>query len=427
LNDKDERDVTSSSGLFWEVALTSSTKAADFISKPELHSLNSSDKEKLTTDATWVPTQARDFLAEPSLHTTVALLDTFEGPNTAICSGKVYQLNYVELEPPSMGQAVCTDAGDRIWLSKVNCRDTTAAKEIGMRQKAALQLAGLSPEEPESVILFKARAAAGEIQYPLLSSIRISVEERQNTVPQSTAGASSASIGVPSGGNSANTKMVIVEAKEQVLTVAPNASFTELLNFVAHCAPRDDGLIPATLSTIKASDHYPLQVVTGDSVRPCAKALALILATERTGQDNIDAEAVRLTTSNVLDALGTVQEGAPGAEKYQLSSMCHPKQLSNVILTPPRSGKRQQAALALITGVTGPNTFAVEGVQPVAPDELDRVMKTMKKLISLAQRIKYDGELKRPIWKAEEGNPISSVKKCKQLGANPSDASLPDL
>ena len=126
------------------------TKAALLASAPELQNLNKEDKEKLTADEAWVPTQARGYFVDPSVHTAVALLDTFEGPNAKLADGKVYQLNYVEIEAPSVGENVCAKDSDRIWLCRARVRDQTATKEIGMRQKAALQLAGLDAEAADS-------------------------------------------------------------------------------------------------------------------------------------------------------------------------------------------------------------------------------------------------------------------------------------
>ena len=82
--------------------------------------------------------------------------------------------------------------------------------------------------------------------------------------------------------------------------------------------------------------------------------------------------------------------------------------------------------MAFITAVIAPGEFTVEAVQPVALDDYPKVKETFKKLVYLAKKTKYDGQLKRPTWDAEGSNPMESAKKCKQLGRNPTDASLPE-
>ena len=276
--------------------------------------------------------------------------------------------------------------------------------------------AGLDPDATNAKETFQEWAAAGLLRFPLLSSIRVSVERRQDNATETLVVGGDSQLE-----ESAKVNMIVVEACEQDLTMAPNAAYTELLSFVTHCAPRDDGVLAATLDSIKVADHYAMQVELGDTKRPCAKVLALILATERTRQSSFGPDAIRLTTRNVLDALG-----GDAKQTYELVTMCQSSQLSDVLLTPPCSGSRQLAALVLITGVPNPNEFMVQAAQPVAAEDLTKVMKTMRKLIALTKNTKYDGTLKRPIWRASESNPVITPKKCKQLGTNPSDASFPD-
>ena len=83
--------------------------------------------------------------------TTVVLLGPFVCPGNVIAaSGRCFQLNYVKVEPPFMGEKVLTDAGDRIWLPKVRIRDFSGSTVVGMPQKAALDLAGLDPDTSNS-------------------------------------------------------------------------------------------------------------------------------------------------------------------------------------------------------------------------------------------------------------------------------------
>ena len=423
--------VRPSREFHWEIALPASSKAAGLSADKQLQKLDQSDKEQLTAKDSWEPTRTRAFLSESSIHTAVALLDTFTGVNAEMSCEKVYQLNYVEIEPPAVGESVCTDAGDRIWLKQLQCRDTTGSISLAMRQKAALQLAGLDASDASAVDKFRSLAALGQVQFPLLSSIRVTVEKRPNrsfskesvgeyrSSSKESVAESQSTDATSVFGTSSYTNMVIVEASEQDLTHSPNASSKTLLSFLAECASRDDAIIAAPLAHIEAADHYPLLVRYGGVAQPCAKVLALVFATERTLQANLGDDAFRLTTANVLDALKR-----DAALKYQLSTLCHRDKLTDVILNPPRSGTRQQAALVTITGVRGQSEFQVEAVQLVAAGELASVTATMKRLVRLAGKAKFRGDEKRPLWNVSGRNPVTSVKKCRRMSANPTDSSL---
>ena len=90
LNAASKLEVETSAEFFWEVADPLSTKAKLLMTSAELQNLDDADKEQLTAEDAWMPTAAGDFLGEPSVYTTVALLDTFEGSNSGLASGKVY-------------------------------------------------------------------------------------------------------------------------------------------------------------------------------------------------------------------------------------------------------------------------------------------------------------------------------------------------
>ena len=406
LSDAGAREVRHTADFFWEVA--AGTKARELAADASLQSLDSSQRESLTPSATW-QRKDRDFLGEPSLLTTLALLDSFGGDKSYPVVGNLFQLNYVLLEAPTAGETITTNAGDRIWLQKVLCRDATASIELAMRQKPALQLAGLDPESPDAFTRFQELVNDGCLQFPLLSSIRVSVEQRR------PGGKDSGDGNLPDWEQSLN--MVIVEACEQDLTMQPNASYDGLLPCLKQCRASEDRLIVASLPSIVAAEHYPLAVRDGDVVRPCSKALAVIYATERTSQEGTDSDHIRLTTKNVSDAL--VQTPA----LFQLVSLCHRDKLADVLLSPPRAGDRRQAALVLITGVGGAIEFDVEAVQTISSEELPKVVKALRKLRAWTKRIKFEGEVKRPLWALNQADPVTTPKKCRTIGRHPSDDS----
>ena len=388
--------------------MAAGTKARELAADTSLQSLESSQRESLTPSVTW-QSKDRDFLGQPALLTTLALLGTFGADPSYPVVGNVFQLNYVLLEAPTFGETITTNAGDRIWLQRVLCRDATASIELAMRQKTALQLAGLDPESPDGFTRFQELVNDGCLQFPLLSSIRVSVEQRR------AGGRDGGDSNSPAWEQSLN--MVVVEACEQDLTMQPNASYDGLHPCLKQCRSSEDRLIVASLSSVVAAEHYPLAVRDGDVVRPCSKVLAVIYATERTSQTGTDSDAIRLTTKNVSDAL------VQSTGCFQLVSLCHRDKLADVVLNPPRSGDRRQAALVLITGVGSATEFDVEAVQTISSHEVAKVVKALRKLSAWTKRIKFEGELKRPLWALNQADPVTTPKKCKAIGHHPSDES----
>ena len=95
----------------------------------------------------------------------------------------------------------------------------------------------------------------------------------------------------------------MVEAEEQNVSLHLSAAYLALEAFVTQCAPRDDGLLPATLGSLRSSDHYPLEVEREGLRQSCAKAVVFSLVSERTMREDIGGGALRLVTKNVLDGV----------------------------------------------------------------------------------------------------------------------------
>lgn len=380
------------------------------------HDISEENKQTVTheNDAC-VPSARKDYLAEPALLTTVALLDTYKGPNAVIAGNKTFQLNYVEIEPPAPGATIWTLNKERIFIPKALCRDGTGSKEIGMREKAVFGLARLDGKDPCSRDKFAEMVEKGHLQFPLLSSLCVAVDLKEPRAENESQRQSQASEGQVVGDK--KVRLTIVEAVEQGLTRTPNAALISLFDFVSECEDRQDVLTPAELFSIRGSVHHPLMVNTEGASMPCAKALAFILATERSTQSEIFDGALRVPNENVLCALGDK------AITYTLTTLCHKDKLSEAVIAPPRSGSRQQAAMVTITGMLGPTEFLLEGVQPVGADELPAVYHLFRKLFTVSKN-ESAGTEKRPLWD-DQHKTVSEAKKCKMLSASPSDASLP--
>ena len=80
---------------------------------------------------------------------------------------------------------VFTKSKERIWLASVKLLDFSGSIEVSMREKAALQLSGLCYGEDEKGPIaaqarhdFEEAHAAGQLQWPLLASVRVVMKRR---------------------------------------------------------------------------------------------------------------------------------------------------------------------------------------------------------------------------------------------------------
>ena len=105
----------------------------------------------------------------------------------------------------------------------------------------------------------------------------------------------------------------------------------ELLPMLSHSA---DSVLPATLAMIRKSDHYTMavQYITQQvppelskvasktmpgvtMLRPCSRAVVLVLSSKRSKVSSAGAGGHKLVTDNVVDFLRT--DGAVAQEKYK--------------------------------------------------------------------------------------------------------------
>ena len=343
------------------------------------------------------PTTARDFLNCEATYTVCALLDQFVGPNATPADQVVFQLNHVEIEVPGTEAAVLTQSGDRVWV-RVRMLDMSGSVEVWLREKPALALSGARDKDD-----FVEKHTERKLSFPLLSSVRVFVRRQEAKLESSQE----------------NTSMVIMEAQEQDITHAPNQSVTTLLNFVKQCAPRYDGIVPATLDGLRPSSHYPLQVEENGNCRACQKALVFINATEQSSSTAINSGVLRMETHNVNDPMNE-NDG----KKYTLIAMCPESKLGEVMLAPPRSGTKRQAALAVVTSAVNKNTFMLQSVRLVTEEERPTAIKLMKILLHVSKDMTFEGNAKRPIWETSDASPVSAAKKCRRLQSFPTDGDL---
>ena len=155
-----------------------------------------SSKKKINSDEQWAPPIARGLLISSADRTTVVLVESFACPGSSCtASGRCFQFNYVEVATPSIGEKVLTDAGGRIWLPKVRIQDFSGSTVIGMRQKSALDLAGINPEASDAKEKFSSLVNSRQVQFPLMAStLELRAEVFGSTVVKGCSGAVRVSI-----------------------------------------------------------------------------------------------------------------------------------------------------------------------------------------------------------------------------------------
>ena len=399
---------------FWMPA--EGSKAA--ILRERASDLQSQSTQTLTKDAAWEPRVARDFLADAAQPMTVALLNAYVGQNATVVHDKVFQLNYVQVEAPASGNTVLTENGDRVWLSSVRVLDFSGSIELSVREKGAFQLAGLhcnTETREQSKDAFVTCHANGSLQFPVLSSIRVHFHVKKQTEPKL---------------GETQLQIIVVEAEEQDLEQVPNMSSLNLVNLISECRPRTDGLVAAQLSEIQGSSHYAMEVHYDGNIRAADKALALVISVRQAQQEDMGDKVYRLITPGVLDALAVIDSGLHAEElpQHMLIGMCVQSKLKDVLLDPPRSGKKRQAALVIITAVTGKREFMMEMVRLITEDELPAMATTMRKLQHLSARTKFNSSGAQPDWSTPDSGLMRlQQRKCRRLSLSPTDDGIPDL
>ena len=176
------------------------------------------------------------------------------------------------------------------------------------------------------------------------------------------------------------------------------------------------------MAAIRKSAHYPIAVEFDGQLRACQKVLTLVASTTRSNQEPLESENLRLSTPDVLDIIGANEPETQA--KYTLVGMCSRTSPKDVLLDPPRTGKKQQAALAIITDVLEEKTFLLQVVQLVPEADLPATKKLMEALIEVNRRTQFAGVGARPNWTTPDSGLMFQPRKCRKLGACPTGGSL---
>ena len=288
------------------------TKSEKLNSDAELHNLQVEDTVAFELQAAKA---ARDWSIEPAKETQCKLLATFARTATGVPElddvETIWQCNWVQTTEPSQGQSIKNNDGTRLWLP-LTFADDSGTIVLYITEQAVLKLANVI-DAPE----FEQLHSEGRLRFPFWASVKVWRKRSK-----------------PSEGE--NFDCYIVDAAAQDIHNASSMHSTKLLPMLSNSV---DNVLPTTLGMIRKSDHYALAVqyitqevppeltkvaskaIAGEPLlRPCSKAIALVLSTKRSKAQDVGASGHKLVTDGVVDLL-------PGGKasvqnKYSLTSFC---------------------------------------------------------------------------------------------------------
>ena len=236
----------------------------------------------------------------------------------------------------------------------------------------------------------------------------------------------------------------IVEAAPQDLQESPTEESARLLPLLNADMNSTDIVMPAALYMLRKSVHYTLAVesvvppipdnweasfmdvpAAAAVIRPCSQVLALVASSEPSDLQPASDGGFKIITSNVKDLL----DDSPESPGVQLTSYCSLSNLQDFKMDPPRSRANQkQAALIVISAVLRPNSFMVDSVQLLQPEEVETVKSCLKRVLpltTLARHMTSRGST-APASLTDEESP-AKASKCRQLGRSPTATPMPEF
>ena len=325
-----------------------------------------------------------------------------------------------------------------LWLP-LKCCDDSGSVQLYITEKAILKLTKcLDAAE------FEQLCAEGRLKLPFFSSIKMLRRPSKPSAIQP----GSVDILRPQN-NENNFDCYIVDAAEQDMQLLPSTISTKLLPMISFSP---DGVLPATLSMIRKSEHYSLAVeyvtqnvpeefvkvaskASGGTkfLRPCSRVVVLVVSKQRSQPYTVGASGHKLVTSNVVDLIRSDSAPQSGC-KYEIVTFCTLDNIMDYKLDPPKNAK-EQAALISVTGVTDVDPdnaeqpikgFVADEIELLKPEEAN-VLKALwnQKLYygALAGQI-CCRKRERETWSSDE-NPAQAAE-CRVLGKSPTGPELPD-
>ena len=416
------------------ITAAAGAKAERIKDATELHNLSAADTVAFELQTS---TAARDWSLEPGKETRLGLLSTFATRATGLAaldhSETIWQCNWVRINEPSTGQKIKNQFGN-LWL-ELFCRDDAAGIGLYITEKAVVKLTNVVDAAE-----FEQMHAEGRLRLPFFSSIKML---RRPSKPSAAQPGFSETI-------EKAFDCYIVDAAEQDMQEIPSTISIKLLPMLGHSA---DNVLPAMLVMIRKSEHYTMAVqyisqqvppelsqvasrtrpgVT--MLRPCGRAIALVLSTKRSKPLPAGAGGYKLVTDDVTDLLHADSAAQPDAlKKYEITSFCTLNNVTDFKLDPPKHS-REQAALISITGVTNADTdsadqpvkgLLVDDVLLLTPEQAKALRPMLMKMLYFAALAgQISRKRQREPWTAKE-NPADAAR-CRILGRSPTGPELPD-
>ena len=301
------------------------TKAQKLNSNAALHNLQEEDTvafELQTGKA------AKDWSQQLGTETRCKLLATFARNTTGVPeldnADTIWQCNWVRITEPSEGQNIKSNDGKRLWLP-VTLRDETGCIVLYITEQAVLKLANVV-----DVTAFEQLHSEKRLRFLFWASVKVWRRP------------SKASAAQPGADDRQNNEFdsFIVDAAEQDVTEAFSQRSTLLLPMLGDSV---DNVLPTTLGMLRKSEHYALAVqYTAQEIppelskaaskavpgvpllRPCSRAVALVLSRKRSKVVHAGAGGHKLVTDDVVDFLEEASDAAqkkPASPRFALSRL----------------------------------------------------------------------------------------------------------
>ena len=364
-----------------------------------MEELAKADTQKLTKEFT--PNESRD-VGGPQPIGGAAFFD-LSSENPAAPVPDVSQFMWIHIEEPDPSAKVLDTTNSRVWF-KVLMRDVTGAALMGVPERIALQLSSCSDMEE-----FKRKHANGELNFPLLSHVRVS--------------RSVAPVRPHVNYNVEDLEPITWDKKS-----APNQSFQQLLNILYHCPPSDEGIHFAFLEDIRPDHHYGIRLeYDGQDGPRCIYVVALLWSNTKSSTEQVSEERFKVVTNSVKDiAHPRSIEGEEPVGDYSVVGYCSVQNLAEFKLDPPRGKPR--VVLALLSSADETEGFHIHKQEPVEPTQVSNAVYCLRKLRTLSKKLKCGSSEKRThdFNLATDAGEPRDLKKARMLQVCPTDLSLKD-
>ena len=367
------------------------------------------------------PREAQDYINVPALHTTCEILAAALRSGVALMAKRegdgpiLFQINHARICEPSGSDNLLTSNQDRLFpLTTVY--DRTGRVEVRMREKVALNLSGQASKDE-----FLNDFSSGELNYPILCSVRVLV--KQNSAED----------------HSEDLSAIIMEAEPQKLDpeAAPNKSSLELDKLMSLLPPSTERMMVAPVAAISHAPHGGMVVEVNGKRHQCSCVLSFIAHTGKSHLASLE-NGQRLTSKEIwnIPFTGTPEDRDNSAPEHAdkkiagvFASFCTCNNVQYYTLS-PTCGKEPVYAIVVISNVIKGKDGMMYMIDKVAKIEMPgQQMEVIQHFKKLAWPLGVN-DSEQPRRTSRTFSPSSretpySVRKSRRLSFGPSDASLP--